>query len=142
MIPFGVIAQQYKIVDRANSCSCWYLLSSNNCFRWTPIIISFRCLPFYGNVLPRVKISVPNNPVRIFLRLESNGLLCQYCCSQEEKEYLWHQHYFILSYAVVLIVNFITVFFSMAVIYYKVFHLIKRMILAQGYELIYILTKI
>ena len=24
MIPFGVIAQQYKIVEKANNCSCWY----------------------------------------------------------------------------------------------------------------------
>ena len=32
MIPFGVIAQQYKMVDRANSCSCWYPSSCSNCF--------------------------------------------------------------------------------------------------------------
>ena len=24
MIPFGVIAQQYKIVEKANTCSCWW----------------------------------------------------------------------------------------------------------------------
>ncbi|CAI8022377.1 hypothetical protein GBAR_LOCUS13152 [Geodia barretti] len=42
MIPFGVIAHKYKIVDKADNCSCW-------------------CLPFYGNVLPRAKLGLHNN---------------------------------------------------------------------------------
>ena len=31
-----------------------------------------RCLPYYGNVLPGVKIGLPKDLVRTFLRLESN----------------------------------------------------------------------
>ena len=74
---------------------------------------------------------------------KNNAWLCQYCSSQEEYEYLWHLHYFILSYAVVLIINFAIVFCCMAVVYSKVFHLIKKMILTQGNSIfIYILTRI
>ncbi|CAI8027918.1 hypothetical protein GBAR_LOCUS15900 [Geodia barretti] len=41
MIPFGVIAQQYKIVEKANNCSCW-------------------CLPNYGNIIPRPQLEATN----------------------------------------------------------------------------------
>ncbi|CAI8022129.1 hypothetical protein GBAR_LOCUS13015 [Geodia barretti] len=41
MIPFGVIAQRYNIVEKANNCSCW-------------------CLPYYGNLLPRGKTGYGN----------------------------------------------------------------------------------
>jgi hypothetical protein len=44
MIPFGVIAERYNIVEKANNCSCW-------------------CLPYYGNLLPRAKMGYRNGQV-------------------------------------------------------------------------------
>ncbi|CAI8022380.1 hypothetical protein GBAR_LOCUS13152 [Geodia barretti] len=92
VILFGVIAQQYEIVDKAKDCSCW-------------------CLPFYGNVLPRPNIGFHNG--------------------KQGDKYLLHLHYFIVSYAAVLISNFVIVLSCMAVTYYKIFRRIKRMIVTQ-----------
>ena len=64
MVPFGVIAQQYKIVDKANTCSCWWkILYLNISF----LLYLFRCLPFYGNVLPHAQIGSPNDQVRFII---------------------------------------------------------------------------
>ncbi|CAI8021527.1 hypothetical protein GBAR_LOCUS12752, partial [Geodia barretti] len=69
------------------------------------------CLPFYGNVLPRPPIGY---------HIGSGG------------QYLDQLHYFITSYSVLLAANYLVVFSCMVVIYYKVFHRIKNMILQQG----------
>ena len=69
MIPFGVIAQQYKIVDKASDCTCWLvtiLMGTNDFEAFSSFCLS-RCLPFYGNILPRANIGLRNHHVRSFL---------------------------------------------------------------------------
>ncbi|CAI8027048.1 hypothetical protein GBAR_LOCUS15487 [Geodia barretti] len=70
---------------------------ANNCSCW--------CLPFYGNVLPHPQIGHQN----------------------VKDNYRFHLHRFIMSYSVILILNFTVVFCCMAVIYFKVFRRIKHM---------------
>ena len=134
MIPFGVIAHKYKIVDKADNCSCWYIHKSPTialyCISIVPLLYHFRCLPFYGNVLPRAKLGLHNN-VRSFLKVIL-FFVSNLSLQVEENMYLQQLHYFIASYATVLTVNFVVVLCCMAVTYYKIFRRIKRMILTQG----------
>ena len=53
-------------------------------------------------------------------------------CLQAQHQYLHHLHYFITSYAAVIIANFSIVFASMAVLYWKVFRRIRHMRKTQG----------
>ncbi|CAI8054501.1 hypothetical protein GBAR_LOCUS29739 [Geodia barretti] len=51
VVPFGVLSQKYQLVHKAKKCSCCTLSKH-------------RCLPFYGNVLPRPPIGYHNGSVR------------------------------------------------------------------------------
>ena len=81
----------------------------------------FRCLPFYGNTLPRP-------PIGIYTLSQSDFDKCNHF---HQQSFLRHLHYFITSYAVVLVANFTVVFWCMAIIYCRVFQRIRRMIKTQ-----------
>ena len=89
-----------------------------------------RCLPYYGNVLPRPQLGYGNGEVNKPIPLHHNHTVVMLL--QEANRYLIHLHYFITSYAVVLISNFSVVLCCMAIIYYRVFCLIQQMLLTQG----------
>ena len=57
---------------------------------------------------------------------------CCRACLQGQYRYVHHLHFFITSYAIVIIANFFTVFACMAVLYWKVFRRIRRMRKTQG----------
>ena len=126
MIPFGVMAQKYHLVLQADKCSCWYILVYS--FKIIAHIIKyFRCLPAYGNILPRPNFANFNVRNQIIVAT----LKCTEC-HQKWGSYFAHLYHFVTSYGAVLIANFSVVFMTMAIIYYKVFCRIRNMIKAQG----------
>ena len=91
-----------------------------------------RCLPFYGNVLPRPPIGYHNDTVSVSKLCEISNHPRGSPPPQAREWYLHHLHYFTASYSSVLIANFLTVLCCMAVVYCKIFYRIRRMILMQG----------
>lgn len=67
MIPFGVYSVKYRLVQYANNCSCWCVSSSliYSYILYTHILIMvyiiLRCLPFFGNMVPRPPLGVNIN---------------------------------------------------------------------------------
>ena len=59
-------------------------------------------------------------------------MLQKLMCLQAQHQYLHHLHYFIGSYATVITANFSTVFVCMVILYWKIFHRIRRMRKTQG----------
>ena len=128
MVPFGVIAKEYRIVHDANDCSCWYCLYNSHAEQSAPLV-SFRCLPFFGNVIPRPNLL---NPDTSTVRKYGQTSFVLIIIIQEQHKYLRRLQYFIASYSVVLIINYTFVLCCMAVVYYKAFRRIRRMIHTQG----------
>ena len=90
-----------------------------------------RCLPFYGNVLPRPPIGFSNVEVSTVFSLHYH-IMHSIILLKEADEYLWKLHYFITCYSTLLTSNFTIIFCCMAITYYKVFRRIKIMTLTQG----------
>ena len=108
----------------AGTVHSWFIAFKH---RASPPLVPLRCLPIFGNVIPRPNYSP--TPVRTNFHAD---LFSSRRIIQAQKSYIKRLFYFIGSYSAVLAANYTFVFCCMAVTYYKVFRRIRGMIHTHG----------